>query len=245
MVRIIDRADDRREAFPRVLPGEIHIWSVSLNISDKEYFGYTEKLSEKEFAKVAFFKTRKAKASFVASHGALRIILSNYLGVQSKLLRIGHQIKGKPYSKDDKGLHFNMSNSGILAVIAFSRDSEVGIDIELIRPLHDLDELIIKNFSPKEAKFICTKSNERLSRFFRFWTIKESYLKAIGEGMRLRPDQIEFNFENDLIKSPAIRGVFEEDDWNLKEFSPSSHYVGTVAFREVNTKIRQFKFKLN
>ncbi len=245
MIPSIEHADEKPSVFPVLSLGEIHIWNLSLNISDSEYALYKDTLSEKELTRIDYYKFQEVKISFVASHGALRILLSKYLNIPPELLKIGRHKKGKPYSIDDHGLYFNMSNSGKLAVIVFSRDSEVGIDIEQIRPLPDLDEMIKNNFTPKEIKLIHGKPNEKMNRFFRFWTVKEAYLKAIGEGMRLRPDQVEFNFENDIIKQPSIKGVFEEVDWNLREFSPNSQYVGTVAYQKEDAIINQLEFKLN
>ncbi len=245
MKRRIEHPDEKQDVFPLLSSGEMHIWNISLNISGNEFSFYKDALSEKESKSVGNYKFREVKESFAASHGALRILLSKYLNIPIKLLKIGRHKKGKPYSLDDPGLYFNMSNSGKLAVIVFSRDSEVGIDIEQIRPLPDLDEMISRNFTSKEIKFILAKPKEKINRFFRFWTIKEAYLKAIGEGMRLRPDQIEFDIDNDLIKQPVIKGVFEDEDWNLKEFSPSSQYVGTVTYQFENAMINQMEFKLN
>lgn len=245
MICSIEFADEKLENFPILSSGEMHVWNVSLDVSDSDYLFFTEALSEKELSKVEYYNFQQVKSAYVASHGALRILISKYLGTQPGLLKIGHKRKGKPYSLDDPGLYFNMSNSGKLAVIVFSRDGEVGIDIEQIRSLPDLDEMIEKNFTPKEIKFILAKPEEKINRFFRFWTIKEAYLKAIGEGMRLRPDQIEFTIENNIIKRPSIKGVFEEEEWNLKEFSPPFRYAGAVAFRNENAIVKQWKFKPN
>ena len=93
---------------------------------------------------------------------------------------------------NDRALFFNSSNSGGLCVFAFSRDGEVGIDIEKKRQVSNLEDLISRNFTSSEIQFIKKDPEDVLDRFFRFWTIKEGYLKAIGEGMRLTPENLEF-----------------------------------------------------
>jgi len=230
------------EDFPLLSPGELHVWHVSTNITPARLLEYKNTLSEKELTKVRLFEFEQARDSYVISQGALRRLLSGYLGIQPKLVKIGSRRKGKPYSIDDPGLYFNMSNSGKLVVIAFSRDSEVGIDIEQIRPLPDLDEMITRNFTAREIKFIIGKPEKKTKRFFRFWTIKESYLKAIGEGMRLPPDNIEFTIEKDCIRQLSVNGVFEQEDWNFKEFSTPPDYVGTITYGQNNTIIKQLEF---
>lgn len=232
----------RMENFPLLPPGELHVWQVSTNINSKILEDSKSALTEKDLAKVSFYKFDQVRDSFVVSQGALRMLLSSYLGISPSLVKLGRRKKGKPYSIDDPGLYFNMSNSGEFVAIVFSRDSEVGIDIEKIRPIHDLDEMIAKNFTRREIKFITAKPEEKISRFFRFWTIKESYLKAIGEGMRLPPDHLEFSIENDRIRQLSVQGVFDQEDWNFKEFSKSTDYVGTITYGRANTVIKQMEY---
>ncbi len=230
------------EDFPLLSPGELHVWNVSFNNSTSRLLEYRNILSEKELTKVLLFEFNQARNSYIVSQGTLRMLLSGYLGIPPKLVKIGRRKKGKPYSIDDPGLYFNMSNSGKLVTIAFSRDTELGIDIEHIRPLPDLDEMIIRNFTSREIRFINGKSEERITRFFRFWTIKESYLKAIGEGMRLSPDNLEFAIEKDSIRQLAVNGIFEQENWNFSEFSTSADYVGTLTYGRENTVIKQLDF---
>lgn len=232
----------RMENFPLLPPGELHVWRVSTSITPVAFVEFESALTEKELAKVPFFKFKQVKDSYVISQGSLRRLLSEYLGIPANLVKIGRRRKGKPYSIDDPGLYFNMSNSGKFVVIAFSRDGEVGIDIEKTRPLHDLDEMIAKNFTSREIRFITARPEERISRFFRLWTVKESYLKAIGEGMRLQPDSLEFAIESDRVRQLSVEGVFDQEDWNFKEFSKSNDYVGTITYGQVNTVIKQMDF---
>jgi len=229
--------------FPLLSDNELHVWQVSTNITPKAFLEYKNVLTGKELNNISFLKFKQAKDSYVVSQGALRKLLSGYLGIPPNLVKIGRQEKGKPYSIDDPNLNFNMSNSGQLVAIAFSYDGEVGIDIEQIRPLPDLDEMINANFSANEIRFITTKLKEKLNRFFRFWTIKESYLKAIGEGMRLTPDCLEFSIDEDRIKLLSVKGVFEPEDWKFKEFSASADYVGSITYGRNDTAIKFMDFK--
>lgn len=239
----IKKSDNKSlEDFPVLSPGELHLWHVPIDITPVRLVEYRNTLSEKELTKVYLFEFEQARDSYIISQGALRALLSGYLGIPPKLVKIGRRRKGKPYSIDDTGLYFNMSNSGKLVTIAFSRDTEVGIDIERIRSLPDLDEMVIRNFTTREIRFINGKYKERTNRFFRFWTIKESYLKAIGEGMRLAPDNLEFSIEKDYIRQLSVNGIFEQEDWNFKEFSTSPDYVGTITYGRENTVIKQLNF---
>ncbi len=228
--------------FPTLSSGELHLWYVYSAISPSAIEKCKNALSKQELAKVTFFEFEQVRDSYIISQGTLRLLLSAYLNIPGHLLQLGRRNKGKPYSIDDPELYFNMSNTGSIVVIAFSRDGEVGIDIEQKRALPDLDELINRNFTSSEIKFINSKPKEKINRFFRFWTVKESYLKAIGEGMRLLPDSIEFSLEKDRIRQLSVKGIFEQEDWYFKEFSIGTDTVGTVSFASENTKIRQLQY---
>ncbi len=232
----------RPKDFPLLSSSELHLWSISTDVASDILDGYKNALSEKELARAPFFEFKHVRDNYIVSQGALRMLLSGYLDIPPDMLQLGRRSKGKPFSLDDPGLFFNMSNSGKFAVIVFSRDGEVGIDLEQIRPLPDLDEMIERNFTASEIKFILKKPEERTRRFFLFWTVKESYLKALGEGMRLPPDHLEFAIENDQIRQLSVKGVFEQEDWYFKEFSPSNDYVGTITYAQDNVVIKKMDF---
>ncbi|MCP3931880.1 MAG: 4'-phosphopantetheinyl transferase superfamily protein [Bacteroidetes bacterium] len=215
---------------------EVHIWKIESGES-----ALLEQcqsiLSKEELEKTDFFKFKEARIQYIISQGVLRILLANYLKITPQKVNIGRKPKGKPYSLDDKSLFFNMSNSEGLCVFAFSRESEVGIDVEKKRKLADLQDMINRNFTASEIQFIKRNPEEELERFFRFWTIKEAYLKAIGEGMRLTPDKLEFTIDRNTVKLLSREGIFEFEDWVIKEFKSGDDFVGTIVYQNANCKI--------
>lgn len=78
-----------------------------------------------------------------------------------------------------------MSHSHNLGLYAFAySDYGIGIDVELIRPLSNILSLAKRFFTEKEASYLeSLSSQEQIETFFRFWTAKEAYLKATGEGL--------------------------------------------------------------
>jgi 4'-phosphopantetheinyl transferase len=147
--------------------------------------------------------------------------------------------KGKPFLVNEPSLFFNISNSHEICVYAFSRDSEVGVDIEKIRNLPDLDQLIEKNLTTREKAYFQKNPDHMLSLFFQFWTCKESYLKAIGEGMRLSPENIEFSLEDGGIRLRSVTFGFEEADWLFKRFTREGNYTGTLTYQRKETVVRE------
>jgi 4'-phosphopantetheinyl transferase len=227
---------------PVLNSGEIHIWHTFYHDSASLIKLCSNALSSAELEHKSYFKFPKDQHSFVVSHGLLRILLSYYLHISPDELKMVKHSKGKPYQLNDPCLFFNISNSGDCCVFAVSRNGEVGVDLEKIRPLDDLDELIRKNFSPKEQAVINRQPKERLHRFFKFWTIKEAFLKAIGEGMRLTPDLLEFSSEKGEHKLQSFAGIVESQEWLFSDYSPNTDYAGTLAHVKSSGEIKTFKF---
>jgi 4'-phosphopantetheinyl transferase len=224
---------------PVIQTGEIHLYTATTGSSSEFIEQCRLALTNAELERSSYFKFKEAQESYVISQGGLKLLLSSYLNISPQQVKFGRHSKRKPYSLDDPSLFFNISNSGNRVVYAFSRAGEVGIDLELIRPLPDLDELIEKNFSYKEREYINKNDQERLQRFFKFWTVKEAYLKAIGEGMRLTPDNIEFSVENGVYNLISVKGFFEQDEWITGNIFPHNQFMGTLTYLGTKTHISE------
>lgn len=219
--------------------GDVHIWETSLDASKELTEKCFNSLSQPEKERSAFFKFEKVQNNYVISQGILHLLLGMYLNIDADKVKLGRHAKGKPFSADNLNLRFNMSNSGRKVVYAFSMEEELGIDLEFSRDLDDLNDLITKNFTSSEIDYITKNPSEKKYRFFKFWTIKEAYLKAIGEGMRLPPDKLEFSINNGKFKLQSINGVDEQDDWDFKDFNLGDNYIGTLVLKNTSANIIQ------
>ena len=227
----------QRKNFPILKAGQLHVWSVSLD-SNEEFIRNCKKfLSVPEIGRTDWFNFEDVKNNYIISQGILRFLISGYLNIDISEIQMQKHAKGKPYVSNDLALYFNISNSGKKCVFCFSRDSEVGIDLEMIRPLPDLEQMIEKNFTKKEVAYISKIENEKLNRFFLFWTIKESYLKAIGEGMRLAPDHLEFSIEEEIIKFIGAKGFDDPISWLFKKFELKHNHIGTIVYQKENSEM--------
>lgn len=228
-----------RGEFPVLLKNELHVWTVSIASRSAQLDFLKALLSEEERKRVDYYKFGHTQNSFVVTQAVLRILLSLYQGIKPVEVEMGVRTKGKPYLRTDSSLFFNISNSDDLCVYAFSRDGEVGIDIEKIRPLPDIEMLIDRNLTSREKKYVLKSPEQTLSRFFRFWTYKESYLKAIGEGMRLTPENLEFSVEEGKIRLRGVNYGFDGADWQFREFARDESYTGTLTYAGESHVIRE------
>lgn len=122
----------------------------------------------------------------------LREVLPRY-GVSPEDICLG--VNGKPQVE---GLWFNLSHSGCWAVCAVG-SKPVGCDVEQIARAPE--RVAERFFHRNEAAYLrrC-RDGERDAVFYRFWTMKESYMKMTGEGMRLSFDSIEFSIETEPVQ---------------------------------------------
>jgi len=90
---------------------------------------------------------------------------------------------GKPQFKD-LPLNFSITHSHNIAAVAFSKDLSIGFDVEHKRKVEDLDQLAKRFFSGPEVEYMETLDTQiRADNFFRIWSAKEAYIKAIGLGV--------------------------------------------------------------
>lgn len=143
--------------------------------------------------------------------------------------------KGKPFLHDSK-IHFNISHSGEWIVAAFS-EKELGIDIELIKePNYNVAK---RFFSETEIQNLFSITDIELKKqlFFEYWTIKESYLKAIGTGLTKSLSSFTVLFDKEEIS--IINNGEKENIYTYQlEFDPEYKLSISCYEKEINKKIQ-------
>jgi 4'-phosphopantetheinyl transferase len=126
---------------------------------------------------------------------------------------------------------FNVAHSKGLAVFAFTHNLEVGVDIELIRPLADLGGMVELTLAPSEAADLqSVPAEDRAAAFFACWTRKEAYLKASGNGLGSPRDVAVTLRPRAPERLVSVQGApAEPERWELASFEPRPGYVGAVA----------------
>jgi phosphopantetheinyl transferase len=124
---------------------------------------------------------------FLVAHGLLRSLLGHLTGRHPASLSFEAGLFGKPSLcalEEGPAVHFSLSRSSSRLVLAFHRTHQVGVDLERIKPLTDLDALARRHFHPAElVKLEDAAPTKRVGLFYRFWTCKEAVLKAAGTGL--------------------------------------------------------------
>ena len=218
---------------PAIWQNEIHVWRARLDVPWS--WTFDEALSLDDRMRADRFKFEADRRRFCAARASLRLILSRYLQVKPGRLQLEPGEFGKPFMADRKlaqGLRFNLSHSHQLALIAISRDREIGVDVEFMRSDFVTDEVATHFFSSSEVKeFQSVPRDLRTRAFFNCWTRKEAYIKARGEGLYCPLDQFAVSLAPDkpamLLESSVATG--EAQRWIFTDINAGDRYAAAVA----------------
>ena len=168
-------------------PGAVHVWRAELDVSAAELSEYRSLLDHAERRRAEQLRRPQDRIQFVVGRGLLKRLLGWYLRRDPLGLTLDYRPGGRPFlqaAPSHEPLHFNLAHSGGLGLYAFSRNREVGVDIERIRETSSIEKLAERFFASDEiARLKAFPEREQRRAFFQLWTYKEAYLKALGVGL--------------------------------------------------------------
>jgi 4'-phosphopantetheinyl transferase len=232
------REDTHWEPPPPALslsPHEVHVWRLTLEPPEPWFQRLGQTLTPEEQARARRFVQAIHGRHFTAARGWLRFVLSLYLHRLPASLRFDYGPHGKPFfpaAENAGDLQFNLSHSHGAALIGITRGRDIGIDVEQVRPMENLEDIARRFFSPSEvAALAMVSAAEKEEAFFRCWTRKEAFIKAGGEGLTRPLDEFSVSLR---AGEPAclleIGGSPEEAArWTLREVRPWPGFIGCVA----------------
>ena len=243
------RVDSRWRPIAEFVPlqaGEIHVVRASLDPSDGRIAELSDLITSDERKQAGRFVREIDQRRFVAARGTLRTLLGSYVGRDPKSLRFVTSVKGKPslspiecssFSPGSAGqgseLFFNLSHSGEWALFAFSRDRELGVDVEKRRKV-DAIEVAESVFSSAELEALRALGGaERDAAFFRGWARKEAFVKATGEGVSQLGD---FDVRLDAGEGELLLGFAGDEGgaprYSLIDLPGVEGYAASLAYEE-------------
>lgn len=219
--------------WPTELPaGAVHLWQKELDGSTTEVMACFELLSSDERERAQRFRVERPRTAFILTRGTLRMMLAHYLGSQPREIRFRYEGNGKPLLDGDNNLFFNVSHTDGLALLAFTRGHQLGVDVEKVNSNTDVERLAERFFSERECRALGQLSGNRLREaFFRIWTRKEAYIKATGEGLSLPLDQFEVSIaagDRDALRATRP-DAGEAERWTVSDVAIRPGYAAAVA----------------
>ncbi|MEO6596805.1 MAG: 4'-phosphopantetheinyl transferase superfamily protein [Planctomycetota bacterium] len=219
---------------------EVHVWAMPLQ-GDPAPFAAL--LSPAELHRLERFRFADHRRRYQIGHGALRLILGGYLDQDPGDIEFRHGPRGKPYLAE-KGPYFNLSHSGKLALIAFA-GTELGLDVEKVRHLESLGEIARRHFSESEFQALSALDGEqKQAAFYRCWTRKEAYIKAVGEGLSMPLDTFDVSV-GEVPEFLACRdGREDPKNWSFLDVSPGPEFIAALALRALDQKVSTFRLEM-
>jgi 4'-phosphopantetheinyl transferase len=232
-----------RRGTPTLAADEVHLWRVDLEAAAPDEQRWRTVLSAGEQARADRFHFRRHRQHFAAGRAILRHVLAGYLGADPDKLIFVYSSKDKPALGDShaaSGLAFNISHSGGIALIACTRNRQIGVDVEQIRSNSDTAAISKRFFSSSEQRELAAlPAEQQQEAFFRVWTRKEAYIKATGEGLSLPLHQFDVSLaphHQDALLStrPDQR---EAKRWSLRDLPVQSGYAAAVCVSGTDWKL--------
>lgn len=229
---------------PEIRSSEVHVWWASLDQDEDRVASYFKVLDTKERDRALRIRIVKDSTRYIVSHGILRELLSAYTRIPANTLRFDQGSFGKPVldaQVDGEGLSFNVSHSAGVGLYAIARDRRIGVDVEQTQNVNDCLELAEKFFNTLEYKAICECGDECNLQFLRYWTCKEAYIKAKGEGLSYLLNGFVVDFSRDDTPHIVIDGEDPQacDRWSLHELDlPLDECRGALCVEGTLSRLR-------
>lgn len=212
----------------------IDLWIIQLDSVPQHLDDSLALLSEDEKARVERFSFDDDKRHYIQAHASLRRILAGYISVKPEAIRFKAGAYGKPALHHDhtgKRVHFNLSHTAGMALIAICPDRPVGVDVERIKPLTDHFKIAEHYFAPAEVealKHIPTAQSHE--GFIQLWTGKEALVKARGNGLSLPLNDLNLAGLIDQTGNTGCKVVLPDSTvWFVNKTELIPGYLGAVA----------------
>jgi 4'-phosphopantetheinyl transferase len=214
----------------------LHVWRIALAPRNPATLRARRRwLTPDEIARSNRFCSEELSDRFVLCRGALRLLLGAYTGWSPADITLQQGAFGKPAiacGRREPPLTFNLSHAGEFALVALAVNRPVGVDIEQLRALPDADSLAERILTAGErARYDSSPPEARPATFLQYWTAKEAFVKATGEGLS-RPLT---TFEVTLSATGTSRIVHIDRDasaarrWSLHVWQPAPGYIGALV----------------
>ena len=213
---------------------DVEVWLARLEPAGFDAPRDEALLDAAERARAARFHFARDAHAFVLGKRLTRTVLGRRLGLPPGTLAFAPGERGKPAlvgPAADAAPGFNLAHSGLLVALAVSDGRRVGIDVERVRRGPNFNKLARRFFCPRETRALEAADPEQRRRlFFKFWTLKEAYLKAEGSGISLSLRAVDVSGAPDTFLHAPWEPVEDRPrGLRLQRLDPGAGYAAAVA----------------
>ena len=239
---------------PSLKENEFHLWYTKpLNCQGEDLLNvYKTQLTAQEIERQQRYVFEKDRHDALITRIFIRDVLSQYMDVEPSDWKFTKGDNGKPeidYQSASPSntpsplpLRFNISHTKELIICAVTLNNDIGCDVEHVERRADVLEIADRYFSEVETnELFSLPEKQQRDRFFDYWTLKESYIKAWGQGLAIPLSDFSFhigaaesNKQNSNIQlSFAEKREDDAKDWKSWVFYPNSEHRVSVSIRQL------------
>lgn len=180
-------------------------------------------LNRQEAARTRRFRFVEDRWSYSTAHAALRLMVGALIDCPTRAITFSTTDMGKPVLCAERhgvplanALQFNISHTRGMVAVALS-GSPVGVDVERVRPLADMRQLVADLMAREalEAYDAAADAEERAALFFRYWTLGEAFIKATGQGLDQGLSSFAFSADGPPVLTRVTPGWGEPARWRM------------------------------
>jgi 4'-phosphopantetheinyl transferase len=232
---------------PWVSDADVHVIQASVSELSGWAIDRLSLLDDGERTRLAGFRREEDRSRFVVSHVFARVALSSWLDEEPASLRFAAGLYGKPQLAGGRGARFNLSHSGDRVAFAMARDREVGVDVEKVSRVDVLD-LARCFFSPREYQQLATTpTDEQAVAFYRCWSRKESFIKALGVGLsyQLSTFTVETGHSSGQLLIDSEEFGPHPTCWTILALDTGAEYAGSVTVESGSGGVRFWRAQID
>jgi len=220
---------------------DLHVWRTDLDEPIETVRRLERVLSPDERQRAGRFLCSSDSCRFVVARSFVREVLGTYLNVAAGEVQFAAGPHGKPSLRIKPGMEsveFNLSHSDSIALLAISHQP-VGIDVERVRQDPEHDSIAQQFFSPAEVcEYYRYQKADRPRAFTRFWTRKEAYIKATGQGLTIPLRSFTVSSTPQNLSLPLVnRALCSASMWKMCGIDVGPGFEAAIVYQG---EIKQF-----
>lgn len=230
-------------------PGAVHLWFAFEKDIDSALFPqYRRCLIEEELIKEQRFYFAKDRRRYLITRTLVREVLSRYCPVRPEAWRFSSNAYGRPEicadlaeEESTRNISFNISHTDGLVMMGVARGCELGVDTENVNARQVSLDIADRFFSMEETSALWNlPMHQQHQRFFEYWTLKESYIKALGKGLSVGLDQFGFILSGEKNITPFFRESLHDhpSHWRFLLFKPSFDHLAAICIEQLGERHR-------
>ncbi len=229
-------------------PEEAHVWTLSVTENDQKNI---EKLAHilcpSELTRFNQITHKQSKREYQAAHILCRMMLSHFSKVSPADWQFKNGKHGKPEIKNNlnhENLRFNISHTNGLVACALTTKYDIGVDLEWSCRSNIIDTIAEKKFSSAEFNYLkASPRTEQRRIFFSLWTLKESYIKAIGKGLLEPLDSFAIDLDSLKISFLRKQDYRDSSSWSFALFNPTEDHLCALCVAHPNNAPGDIKYQ--